>query len=172
MAGCGPTTACNLLHYINSGNPEDLPKCKADLVSFMDEIWDYVTPTLQGVSSTKLFYDGVLTYARQKGLDISCSFLDIPHQADLRPAFSNVIEFLKTALSQDVPVAFLNLCNGDEEKLYGWHWVTLISLDYEEDGSSAYVDIMDEGKIIKIDLALWYKTTKRGGGFVYFTNKA
>jgi hypothetical protein len=27
-------------------------------------------------------------------------------------------------------------------------------------------------KIIKIDLALWYKTTKRGGGFVYFTNKA
>jgi len=28
---------------------------------------------------------------------------------------------------------------------------------------------LDEGLIKKIDLALWYRTTTLGGGFVYFT---
>jgi hypothetical protein len=135
----------------------------------MDEIWDYVTPTLQGVNTTKLFYEGVLSYARQKGLAVSCRVLDIPQSAASRPDFMQVLEFLKSALSKDAPVAFLNLCNGKVKNLDSWHWVTIVSLEYEEDGSRAFADIMDEGKIKNIDLALWYSTTKKSGGFVYFT---
>jgi hypothetical protein len=66
-------------------------------------------------------------------------------------------------------VAFLNLCNGSEKKLDRWHWVTLISLEYAEGGERVFADILDAGIIKRIDLALWYKTTTLGGGFVYFT---
>jgi hypothetical protein len=81
----------------------------------------------------------------------------------------DVVYFLEGALQQDSPIAFLNLCNGDEKNLQSWHWVTIIALEYSEDGNSAFIDILDEGLIKKIDLLLWYKTTTHGGGFVYFT---
>jgi hypothetical protein len=73
------------------------------------------------------------------------------------------------ALRNDTPVAFLNLNNGAEKQLYSWHWVTIISLEYEEDGNTAFADILDEGLIKKIDLAGWFRTTTLGGGFVSFT---
>lgn len=51
-----------------------------------------------------------------------------------------------------------------------WQWVTIISLEYSEDGNSVFVNILDEGEIKKIDFKLWYyNTTLLGGGFVYFT---
>jgi hypothetical protein len=68
IAGCGPSTACNLLHYINSDKTEDIPKCKADLVSFMDEIWDYVTPTLQGLAQLSSFMTAYLLMPGKKVL--------------------------------------------------------------------------------------------------------
>ena len=80
----------------------------------------------------------------------------------------DVVYFLEGALHQDSPVAFLNLCNGDENNLEPWHWVTIISLEYSEDGKCVFIEILDEGLIKKIDLLLWYDTTTYGGGFVYF----
>ncbi len=50
-----------------------------------------------------------------------------------------------------------------------WHWVTIISLEYSE--GSAVVCIMDEGRLIDVDLKMWYDTTIRGGGFAYFKKK-
>jgi hypothetical protein len=67
-----------------------------------------------------------------------------------------------------LPVAFLNLCNGEETNLERWHWVTVISVEYEEIKQGVFLSIMDEGMIKRINLALWYETTTLGGGFVYF----
>jgi len=79
------------------------------------------------------------------------------------------LSFLEGGLIKDAPIAFLNLCNGQVKNLDPWHWVTIISLEYAENGKSASIKILDEGLIKKIDLALWYDTTTLGGGFVYFT---
>jgi hypothetical protein len=71
-------------------------------------------------------------------------------------------------LDNDVPVAFLNLCNGEEKNLDKWHWVTIISIEFDDDKCSSAVEILDEGMVKKIDIPLWYRTTTLGGGLVSF----
>jgi hypothetical protein len=172
LSGCGPTVASNLILYLElsrqttDSSPSVIRK---NCLSLMEEIWEYVTPTVKGVSTTKMFYEALHSYTQSKGLDVRYGFLDMPENKPCRPKFSELLEFLAGALSQDVPIAFLNLCNGAEKCLDPWHWVTIISLEYTEDGDQALVTILDESEIKKIDLALWYHSTTKGGGFVYFT---
>lgn len=171
LSGCGPTVATNIIYYLlhrgevysgsNSCNG------KAHWMSLMDEIWQYVTPTFRGIPNTKLFYEGIVKYSKAKAMNLMYSYCDIPKDKSSRPAFQEVIKFIDRGLSKDTPVAFLNLCNGDEKKLDEWHWVTIVSLEYPEEASSAFVEILDAGAILKVDLALWYETTKQGGGLVF-----
>jgi hypothetical protein len=135
----------------------------------MEKIWEYVTPTKNGVSTTKMFYEAVLSYAKSKGLNIEYEFLDLPKDKSCRPGLPEVLNFLEGALLKDAPVAFLNLCNGAEKNLERWHWVTIISLEYIGNENQVFATIMDNGRIKKIDLSLWYNTTTKGGGFVYLT---
>jgi hypothetical protein len=116
-----------------------------------------------------MFYEAVLTYAKAKKMNVNYEICDVPKGKANTPELSEILEFLEGALVEDAPVAFLNLCNGKEKNLDRWHWVTIISLEYAENGKIIFVDILDEGTIKRIDLALWYKTTTLGGGFVYFT---
>jgi hypothetical protein len=73
---------------------------------------------------------------------------------------------LRTALSGDRPVAFLNLCNGKEKNLDRWHWVTVVSMEYTP---PVLLRVLDGGTVKTVDLALWRDTTTDGGGFAYFT---
>lgn len=170
-SGCGPTTACNLLYYLQRAkaakDPGLLPLTKEFGLKRMQESWEYVTPTEMGVYSTKLFKDGLVDYARNNGLKGTCHVIDKHQAAETGDYFKTVIQFIETALVNDSPVAFLNLCNGEVNNLDKWHWVTILVLEYDAAGTMAYVDIMDEGHIKKIDLKLWCKTTTLGGGFVY-----
>jgi len=173
LSGCGPTAASNIILYLNNiksnfGLEQNL-NSKEGCLSLMEEIWKYVTPTEEGIKTTKMFYESLLTYTKSKWLNVEFEFCDLPEDKVLRPAFPVILNFIEGALSNDAPVAFLNLCNGEEKKLERWHWVTIISLEHTEDGKSAFVKILDEGQIKEIDLALWYKTTTLGGGFVYLT---
>jgi hypothetical protein len=102
-------------------------------------------------------------------LNVQFRVIDVPQLKSNRPRLTEVLNFLEEAFDNDVPVAFLNLCNGDEKNLERWHWVTVVSLNVSDDGRDAFVDILDSGIIKKIDLGLWYDTTTLGGGFVYFT---
>ena len=115
-----------------------------------------------GVSSTGMLCKGVLKYIREKELNIGLDVIDIPKKRLLRPEFQRLIKFLAAALDKDMPVAFLNLHNGKVKELDSWHWVTIISLEYDE--SQAYADILDEGMLKKIDLTEWFNTTIIGGG--------
>ena len=173
LSGCGPSVASNLIFYLfHAQFTSELGLdfvSKRRFLSLMEEIWEYVTPTIKGVSTTKMFFEGVLSFAKTKGLNIQYHVLDMPKNKLNRPNLAEVLNFLDAALSKDTPVAFLNLCNGDEKGLDEWHWVTIISLDHTENGDQIFIDILDEGQIKKINLALWYNTTTKGGGFVYFT---
>jgi hypothetical protein len=173
LSGCGPTAASNIISYLNrTCSTLELgqsPDNKINCISLMEEIWAYITPTTEGVNTTKMFYEAVLIYTKSKGLNVEFEFCDLPEDKTLRPELAVILTFLKKALANDAPIAFLNLCNGEEKNLEQWHWVTIISLECSEDGKSAFIKILDEGQIKKIDLALWYNTTTLGGGFVYFT---
>lgn len=172
-SGCGPTAASNIFFYLNHNKFASLlgQSCnsKENCLSFMSEMWEYVTPTKQGIPTTKMFYESVLTYTKSKNLNVMFDFCDIPKNKSLRPKLSEVLDFIEEALINDAPIAFLNLCNGEEKNLFEWHWVTIISLEYTDDKKSAFIKILDEGLIKKINIALWYNTTTLGGGFVYFT---
>ncbi len=176
LSGCGPSVASHLIFYLcRERFTAELglnPVSKKRFLSLMEEIWEYVTPTIKGVSTTKMFFEAVLSYAHSKGIGIQHHVLDIPKNKIDRPSLSEVLEFLKTALFNDAPVAFLNLCNGDEKSLDQWHWVTVVSIEYEETSEQILADILDEGQIKKINLGLWYHTTIKGGGFVYFTTSS
>ena len=171
-AGCGPAAVCNIIWYLNRIQPAFGPgrdcRRKEESLSFMEEIWAHVTPSAEGIPTTRMLHDFVKAYAEAKGSNVNYEVCDVPETKAGRPALTDVARFLEKALSEDLPIAFLNLCNGDESRLESWHWVTIISLAYSEDGSSACVDILDGGLIKTIDLALWLATTTRGGGFVYF----
>ena len=170
MAGCGPSVACNIISYLERRRrgPGRAGTCMSKKASLprMQEAWEYVTPTKMGLPKISLFYNAVLRYTKARGLDVEYGALELPKAKTRRPGLAKVINFIKDALSKDAPVAFLNLCNGAEKKLEAWHWVTIVALESAEGGKRAFVKIVDNGAVKKIDLALWHATTKLGGGFV------
>lgn len=173
-SGCGPSVASNIILYLtrSARGVEQEPNTKKHCLSLMEEVWQYVTPTNQGIPTTKMLVEDVLDYARSNDFPIECHVCDLPEDASCRPALSEIGSFLAGALAKDAPVAFLNRCNGDEQNLDRWHWVTIISLEYVKTDGSAWVTILDEGLLKTINLALWHRTTTQGGGFVYFTDSA
>ena len=172
QSGCGPTAASGIIYYLNHNRSvvgAGISISKEKCLSLMEEVWEYVTPTESGIPTTKIFYEDVLVYAKSKGMNLEYNFCDLPKEVSLRPKLLEILYFLDRALTNDSPIAFLNLSSGEEKNLESWHWVIIVSLEYSEDGSSAFVNILDAGMIKKINLVLWNNTTTLGGGFVYFT---
>ncbi len=168
-AGCGPTTACNLLRYLMpSLGPaaRKLPDRRSEAPAFMEELWRYVTPTCHGVNTTSLFATSVLAYAQAQAWPLDCRVWDVPAARAHRLPLDDLVHVLDKALAQDLPVAFLNLCNGEESLLDEWHWVTIIALADARPGAGLTVRLLDSGAVKQIDLARWYATTTRDGGFV------
>lgn len=173
LSGCGPSAASNIILYMNQTchafELEQNLTTKENCLPLMEEIWEYVTPTTEGIPTTKIFYDDVLSYTKSKGLNVEYAVCDLPEEKTKRPDLNKVLNFLEGALLKDAPIAFLNLCNGQLKNLDPWHWVTIIALEYGEDEKRVFINILDEGIIKRIDFKLWYNTTTLGGGFVYFT---
>jgi hypothetical protein len=170
MAGCGPTVATNIIFYMSLMHGFRLPveaRDKTGCVKLMELTWRHVTPGHMGVNKPEMLSDGVLAFAGEHGLTLASFMLRVSKKASDRPALREVTAFLSEALRQDSPVAFLNLCNGKVEELDEWHWVTLVALKVEPDGTAA-ATIYDGDQSFDMDIGLWLTTTKRGGGFVYF----
>jgi hypothetical protein len=172
MSGCGPTVVSTIISYLYRKHMPAAaytsPMTKTDFIALMEEVWHSVTPTIRGIPTASALRGGAQEYIRIKGLNIALEEVDIPKSKHMRPDFKVLLGFLAAALSEDMPVAFLSLNKGTEEKLDDWHWVTLLSVEYEEDGSAAKAEITDEGRLLKVDLRRWYDTTSLGGGFVAF----
>lgn len=165
MAGCGPTVASNIILY----NRKNSGTIKCDALRLMEELWKHVTPTFRGVNSTNIFHRGLKSLAESKNAALLYDAVDIPEKKEMRSSLEAVVSFIGSSLEKDIPVAYLNLCNGDEKNLDKWHWVTLIAIEYEDDMSSVFAEILDEGMKKTVDLLLWYNTTTLGGGFVAFS---
>lgn len=170
-SGCGPAVATAIIYYLDqtrgifglSGKGNSLQGCK----SLMEEVWAYVTPTINGIPTTKMFYENVLLFAESYGINnLKPMVFDVPESYANRPKLQELAQFIEGAMEENVPVAFLNLCNGEEKNLERWHWVTVVSIEVED--SRLMTTFLDEGITKIIDLALWYETTQKGGGFVYF----
>lgn len=171
LSGCGPSAVTNIMYYLNRTRDYvtySSKLTKKDCLNLMNEIWNYVTPGIGGISSTSMLCKGVNKYLHEKKLGIKLDCIDIPKNKVLRPDLQQVLLFLIKALKEDSPVAFLNLEHGNIYELESWHWVTIISLEYELESNTAFVTILDGGLVKRIDLSSWLQTTKLGGGFVSF----
>ena len=168
QAGCGPTTAATLLAYLSAAHPAlaALAPMGYDFTSFlsyMEAVWQDVTPGPRGLDSLGLFTQGSLRFARRRGIALDCRELEIPGFKKLRPPLSQCTDFLRSALSGDCPVGFLNFSNGSLTNLEDWHWVPLISLRQESSGALLCA-VLDGGEEKTVDFALWHATTRLGGG--------
>lgn len=176
-AGCGPTTAATLLAYLSATRSEfsalypSCSCCQADFLRFMEEVWEHVTPGKLGVNSLHLFSDGVRSLAKEHKCAVHVRELDIPRFHLARPSFSQCAAFLRTGLSADCPVAFLNFSRGLVPHLESWHWVTIIAME-ERPGGQAICTILDGGVERKIDFRLWYQTSHTGGGLLYIQTES
>lgn len=170
-SGCGPSVASSILLYLSRSRQPDEPppNCKNRCTAFMEEVWEHVTPQERGIPTTAMFCECLQAYADSREMNIAIISLDIVEEKTLRPALSEVLAFLESSLANDTPIAFLNLCNGSEENLDRWHWVTIISMERNLLTGNVTIEFLDEGIIKNIDVTQWYATTTLGGGFVSFT---
>lgn len=169
LTGCGPSAAANILFYIKrKENADCCGKDRTDLLSLMEETWKLVTPEKNGIPTTGLFMEKLEEYAKLHERSFRYSVLDVSSQQSERPSLDTVIKFIRHGLRADIPIAFLNLDHGAEEKIESWHWVTIAGMNCSEDEQTVHVSICDEGMTKQINLKLWLETTVQGGGFVYF----
>ncbi|MDR1299591.1 MAG: hypothetical protein LBJ84_05000 [Oscillospiraceae bacterium] len=173
VSGCGPSVVSTIMNYMERSQALAGALCetsaqvtKERMVCLMDDVWISVTPTLRGIPNTRILREGIERYASRRSLELETGELSIPGRREARPPLSEVISFLKDALAQDVPVAFLSLDNGDEKALDTWHWVVLVSVEHDPGAEYARIEVIDECRLFGADLRKWYETTSAGGGFV------
>ncbi|MDR1137897.1 MAG: hypothetical protein LBK91_06200 [Synergistaceae bacterium] len=170
LSGCGPSVACNIfIYHARGASAGGRARNKHSCAAMMEEVWKYVTPTKRGIHTAEMLRERVLAYGAAKGMTISSAICEVPKERSLRPSSAEVTSFLEDALSKDIPVAFLNLCNGQEKNLDEWHWVTVAAIETGDPKGRVPLCILDRGRMVKIDLALWLDTTSHGGGFVHFS---
>ena len=171
--GCGPTAAAMLLSYLNRREAGPLPydgNSIPAITNVLEDVWQYVTPNwLLGLNSTEKFCKGVAALLGYYGLNWQCRRLSVAAFAPRRISLAQAVSFLEAGLAADCPIAFLNLQKGRATALESWHWIVIISLDYDALANRYTVECYDGGRAITFDLGLWLKSTRFGGGFVYLT---
>jgi hypothetical protein len=167
-AGCGPTVASTLVLYLSHQNPslglrriED----KQGMTALMEEVWTHVTPGIMGLHLVSQFTKGLSSFFAAHQLAIPMSSLALPKDRTKRPSLKQVVSYITTALEADQPVAFLNLSAGSLENLDSWHWVTVVSLIQETEGSPVMIEVFDGGRSWNLNLSAWYESTTRSAGF-------
>jgi hypothetical protein len=169
MSGCGPSVVAGILMYLRRDISVPGVKGKKYVISFMEEVWEYVTPTQRGIHTAEMLRRRVASYCAAKNLKAASAVCTIPEERALRPQMKRVWAYVTEALSRDIPIAFLNLHNGAAENLDEWHWVTVVSAEQTEPNGNVEIGILDRGRALAVDLSLWLKTTDYGGGFVHFS---
>ncbi len=171
QAGCGPVCASNITAYLalTREKYKELFKPfsmeRKDFARHMDELFRYVTPGAMGVNHVDRFIDGIILFARDRGLQIDTKVFSIENCFTKKRYPKKLAEFVHQGLSSDSPLAFLNLSRGEEVNLQAWHWVTVTGADVRE--NSIIATASDEGRQIKFDLLRWYMTTHMHGGLIY-----
>ena len=169
LSGCGQSVVAGILMYLRRDTAVPGIKSKKYAISFMEEVWKYVTPTQRGIHTAEMLRRRVVSYCAAKNLNVASAVCGIPEERPLRPRMERVWAYLTDALSRDIPIAFLNLHNGEEENLDEWHWVTVVSAEQTKQNGNVEIVILDRGRALVVDLSLWLETTRYGGVFVHFS---
>lgn len=159
LAGCGPTTASTIIMY--ELRKENVSLSKEDYIKLMHMMWNYITPGMMGVNKGQMYIDGFNKYIKTHAINLkNYKYLHIEKNDKNK---QKVLEFIKEAINNDHPVAFLNLDNGKEISLESWHWVTIIGIN-----DDLKATICDEGYLKEIDLNLVLNTTNSYIDFIYY----
>lgn len=174
-AGCGPTSAANILAYLAFTRPalRALYGYKtmslASFTAHMEEIFRFVTPGNMGLNRTEMFTEGVISYAHSRGISLTPHVFGVSsNMVRGRATAAALADFVQAGLNSDCPLGFLNLTKGRVKNLQSWHWITITAAQIE--GTSLLADASDEGLHRRFDLRLWYLSTRLPGGLVYFTH--
>lgn len=173
QAGCGATSAANVSAYLaasgkglNNLYPYDAME-KKDFAKHMENMILYVTPGAMGVNHVKKFTDGFDRFLKERNTVLTAKVLVTDKVPKPERKLSELKDFVREGLSSDCPIAFLNLSKGEEKCIQGWHWITITAAEITEDTVRAIAS--DEGKKIEFDLGLWFLTTRRHGGLIYYS---
>lgn len=168
--GCGVIAAANILCYMALSDEkyralyEKKSLEKADFTEFSEKLCEFVRIRSffgkpLGVWRKRRFEKGVLSYAKSRGVELSA----IPFCG--RMNFKNAADYIKNAMSKNLPVAMLiglnkrlknvkyEFPNGNA-RFHGFerHWVTItelseingkITLKVSSWGAFAYIDLRD-----------------------------
>jgi hypothetical protein len=166
-AACGATTCANILGYLaqTRGDLAGLAPAKLHdkegFLAFMKAVYPFVRPGLIGIMPAD-FTRGAREYSAARGFEFADDLLTVPAATSKRPKESVMYDFLNAALADDLPVAFLNLSGGRVKNLDSYHWVTLIALD----DKTGQCRIVDNGRLLDVDLKKWLRRSTLGGAFV------
>lgn len=182
--GCGVVCAVNILAYLAASDekyarlypPNSLSK--QDFTAFMNELCGFVKirnffGQPLGVWGKKRFEKGVLDYAKSLGVELSA--VEFRGKMNL----ANVADFIKIALSENLPVAMLIGFNSRLKSVrcvypsggafcgsFERHWLTITELS-ENDGKIT-VKASSWGAAAEIDLADFVDGEKIYSALVYF----
>ena len=169
LSGCGPTTATQVMSYaafrdgiLDVATAHD----QRGALERMNTMWNYVKPRFGGgVYKTQWMEAGLQKLMKEKELPYDVHMINVSPFVASRVETDVAVDFIKTGLSQDVPIAFLNRHKGKEPALYTWHWVPIVGIF--TDGDDVRCEIFDEGEIRDFSLTNWLQDTILGGGFAY-----
>lgn len=177
-SGCGPAAAANIFYYLSCTMPaaralspfcrEDAPVERKQFAAYMKKVWKCVTPGIHGINSTDLLANGMALYAAQAGVSLDLFTLDVKTQQHpmTEEFYRECVDFILAGLSDGIPVAFLNLDNGQVHNLSRWHWIVITGVSGEQDLSRFTLHVTDEGRKREIDFKRWLYTTYGGGGLL------
>lgn len=173
LAGCGPTTATQLISYVQFRDglldAADSVDGEAALKR-MEDVFEYVRPRFGGgLYKTQWLEEGLNAYIKDHTLPYTVKMMGIYPFAVCRPPLQQVVKFIKQGLASDSPVAFLNRHRGREKELSTWHWVPIVKLMENNDDIRCVV--YDEEIERTFSLQKWLKDTMLGGGFAYVVRK-
>lgn len=173
LAGCGPTTATQVLNYIMFRDGRLAPsqfKQQATALLAMERVFSYVRPRRGGgLYKTRWMKEGLDAIFADEDLPYEAKMLRIYPFKMLRPKIEEVVGFILNAIVEDCPIAFLNRHKGQESGLDTWHWVPIVALERQDDEFIA--SVYDAEQIRKFSVNRWLNDTVFGGGFVYVTDR-
>ena len=165
LGGCGALAACDLCVCLanNKGLRSALPfpadeLTKDNYVRFGMIMKPYIRPRMGGVTKLSYFTDGCGAYLNRHG-----------YQAEFRTlsgdkSYEEAKTFLKDSISNDLPVAYLNLSHRNPAlKDLWWHWFSVTG--YEESEERIKIFFHTYGEELSVDFEdLWKGALKPKGG--------
>lgn len=164
MSGCGPSVGATVSLYLFK--QDDNPIAFDDAISLHQSMWEYITPTIKGVSTLDRFSKGYQKYCEANHVDVQLKQICIEKKNN---NIQQIIAFIVDHIDQNHPIAFLNLHHGNQKNLESWHWTLLVGYQNRED--DVIVQLLDNGSQIEINMNEWLKTTTSGGGMIAFNYK-